>query len=266
MHIIVCVKQTPSSDNVKVDPSTGCLIRDGVESAMNPFDEFAVEEAVRLKERLSGSIVTAVTMGPPQAENVIREAIARGCDTGIHICDKALAGSDTWATSYTLSMAVKKLSEKQPAGLVICGKQTNDSDTGHVGPGIAAWLDWPCTAFVRKVEEISETLIRVERLMEDGYDVLEMPVPAVLSVIKEINEPRVASLKGRLAAKRAAILRFSCTDLGCDPAIIGGSGSPTSVVKCFAPGRRTGGMRIEGADPREKAAKLISILREGKFI
>jgi len=266
MHIIVCVKQTPLSDDIKVDPKTGHLMRDGAAAGINPFDEFAVEEAVRLKERMGGnSIASAVTMGPPQAEEVLRDAIARGCDRAYHLCDKAFAGSDTWATSYVLSTAVKKISQELKADLVVCGKQTNDSDTGHIGPGIAAWLDWPNTAYVRKVEQISAETIRVERLMEDGYDIIEMPLPAVISVVKEINEPRIASLKGRLASKKASIPRLSAKDLGCDGSKIGSS-SPTSVVKCFTPERRSGGLRIEGVSPQEKAAKLLNILKERKLV
>lgn len=277
MNIIVCVKQTPSSDNdIRVDPKTGCLIRAGVASGINPFDEFAVEEAVRIKERVPGSSISALTMGPGQAHEVLREAIARGSDSAYHACDEAFAGSDTWATSYILSAAIKKISaakhqdakHSRPLGadLVVCGKQTNDSDTGHIGPGIATWLDWPNVAYVRKVEQVSATMIRVQRLMEDGYDVIEMPLPAVISVIKEINEPRIASLKGRLAAKKAVIHQWNAADLECDLAKIGITGSPTSVVKCFTPPSRSGGMRIEGASAREKVSKLLDILKEKKLI
>ncbi|MFH1619083.1 MAG: electron transfer flavoprotein subunit beta/FixA family protein [bacterium] len=266
MNIVVCVKQTPVSDNIQVDPKTGCLIREGAEAGINPFDEFAIEEAVRLKERLPGSVVCALTMGPPRAEEVLREAIARGCDSAVHLCDSALGGSDTWATSYSLSMTVKKISAMSPVGLVLCGKQTNDSDTGHIGPGMAAWLDWPGTAFVRKVREITATSITVERLMEDGMDIIEMPLPAVISVVKEINEPRIASLRGRLAAKKTVIPRWTAAEIGCDPMKIGGSGSPTSVVRCFTPEKRSDGMRIEGASAAEKVSRLLDILKERKLI
>ena len=267
MNIIVCVKQTPSSDNdIRVDPKTGCLIRAGVDSGINPFDEFAIEEAVRIKERVGGSSVSALTMGPGQAHEVLREAIARGSDSAYHVCDEAFAGSDTWATSYILSAAIKKISAAKHTDLVVCGKQTNDSDTGHIGPGIATWLDWPNVAYVRKVEQVSATMIRVQRLMEDGYDVIEMPLPAVISVIKEINEPRIASLKGRLAARKAVIHRWDAAGLECDPAKIGITGSPTSVVRCFTPPSRSGGMRIEGSSAGEKVSKLLDILKEKKLI
>jgi len=266
MHFIVCIKQTPSSDKVQVDSKTGFLIREGVASGINPFDEFAIEEGVRLKERLPGSNVSVLTMGPPQAEQSLREALSRGCDQAFHVCDPAFAGSDTWATSYALSLAIRKVAEQAPVGLVVCGKQTNDSDTGHIGPGIATWLDWPNTTYVRKVEEISAQTIRVERLMEDGYDIIEMPLPAVISVVKEINVPRLATLRGKIAAKKSVIPRWSAANLGCDPEKIGGKGSPTSVVRCFTPERRFGGLRIEGATAQEKAAKLLDALKERKLI
>ncbi len=266
MHIAVCVKQTPAGTNIRVDEKTGCLIREGVESAINPFDEFAVEEAVRLKEKNPGSIVSVITMGPPQAADVLKEAIARGCDKGYHLCDRGFAGSDTWATSYTLAKGIEKLAETAgKVDLVICGKQTNDSDTGHIGPQIATWLGWPNTAFVRKVENFDASSIRVQRLMEDGYDTIEMPTPALISVIKEINTPRIASLKGRMAAKKAVMTVWTPADIKADPARLG-SNSPTSVVRCFTPQARTGSTRIEGATPQEKAKKLVALLKEQKVI
>ena len=266
MHIIVCVKQTPAGENVKVDESTGCIIRSG-ESALNPFDEFAIEEAVRVKEKTPGSKVTALTMGPPQAEAVLREAVARGCDGGVHVCGREFAGSDTWATSYALSQAVKKLSAGESAVLVFCGKQTNDSDTGHIGPQLAQWLDWPGAAFVRKIEAVDDKTVRVQRLMEDGYDVVELPLPAVLSVIKEINTPRIASLKGRLASKKAQFPKWSAADIGCDAAKLGLDGSPTSVVRCFTPPQRASNtVKIQGETAAEKAKNLAAALKEAKIL
>jgi electron transfer flavoprotein beta subunit len=265
MRILVCVKQTPVSDKIAVDEKTGCIIREGVESAINPFDEFALEEAVRTKEKLPGSTVTALTMGPPQAEAVLRECIARGADSAYHLCDRAFAGSDTWATSYTLALAIRKIAETGgPIGLVFCGKQTNDSDTGHIGPQIATWLDWPGAAFIRKIPHVDENIVRAERLMEDGCDLLEMPLPAVLSVIKEINTPRIASLRGRLAAKKAVITKLGPADIGADASKLGAA-SPTSVVRCFTPPKKvSSAVKIEGADSGEKAAKLARILKDIK--
>jgi len=265
MHIVVCVKQTPVGTDVKVDEKTGCLIRSGVESGINPFDEFAVEEALRLKEKNPGSTVSALTMGPQQADTVLKEAVARGCDKIYHISGREFAGSDTWATSYALSQAVKKIASEKPVDLVICGKQTNDSDTGHIGPQMASWLDWPNAAFVRKVESVTNNVMRVHRLMEDGYDVIDLPFPAVISVIKEINTPRIASLRGRLAAKKAVAAVWTAADIGCDEAHLG-SHSPTSVVKCFAPKHEYHAVTVGGNTPAEKAAKLLELLKEAQQI
>src|SRR5258708_25832068 len=230
MHIIVCIKQTPATANIQIDPKTGTLKREGMAAAINPFDEYAIEEAVRIKEKVPNSTVSVVTMGPPQAEDALREAIARGSDDAYHVTDRAFAGADTYATSYTLQMAIRKISEvKKPFDLIICGKQTNDGDTGHVGPGIAAWLDIPNVAYVGKVEEIKEGSIRVRRMMEDGYDVIEMAMPCLMSVVKEINEPRVASLKGKLAAKKAVIPKWNAEAIKAEKANIGLGGSPTIV-------------------------------------
>jgi len=261
------VKQTPASDSIKVDPETGCLVRSGVESAMNPFDEFALEEAVRTKEKLPGSTVSSLTMGPPQAEAVLREAVARGSDNCFQLTDRALAGSDTWATSYALAQAIKYISKTQgEIKLVLCGKQTNDSDTGHIGPQISSWLGWPNAAFVRKIEAVTEDSIRVERLMEDGFDVVEIPLPAVISVIKEINNPRIASLKGRLAAKKAKITPLTASEIGCIPEKTGMKGSPTSVVRTYTPDLKTNSVRIEGATPAEQAKNMIGELKTRQLI
>ncbi len=267
MHIIVCIKQTPATANIQIDPKTGTLKREGMAAAINPFDEYAIEEAVRIKEKLPGTTVSVVTMGPPQAEDALRDAIARGCDEAFHVTDRAFAGADTWATSYTLQMSIRKIAqEKKPFDLIICGKQTNDGDTGHVGPGIAAWLDIPNAAYIGHVEDVKEGSIVVRRMMEDGYDVLEMPTPCLISVVKEINEPRLPSLKGKLAAKKAVIPKWDAAAIGADKSNIGLSGSPTIVAKSFNPPPRKGGERIEGATSEEKAKNLIARLKELKVI
>jgi electron transfer flavoprotein beta subunit len=267
MHIIVCIKQTPATANIQIDPKTGTLKREGMAAAINPFDEYAIEEAVRIKEKLPGSTVSVVTMGPPQAEEALRDAIARGCDDAFHVTDRAFAGADTWATSYTLQMSIRKIAqEKKPFDLIICGKQTNDGDTGHVGPGIAAWLNIPNAAYIGKVEEVKEGSITIRRMMEDGYDILELPTPALISVVKEINEPRLPSLKGKLAAKKAVISKWDAAAIQADKANIGLSGSPTIVAKSFNPPPRKGGERIEGATAEEKAKNLIARMKELKVI
>lgn len=265
MHILACVKQTPKSDNVKIDPATGCLIRSGAESAMNPFDEYALEEAVCLKEQLGGT-VSVITMGPPAAENVLRDSIARGADKVYQLGDMAFAGSDTWATSYALSKGAEKINALEKIDIILCGKQTNDSDTGHIGPQISAWLQWPNAAFVRRVVQADEKGIMVERLTEDGTDELYLPYPCVISVVKEISDPRVRSVKGRLAAKRAEVVKWTADDIGADKTKLGLKNCPTRVVKSFAPQRDSSAVVIEGANGKEKAAKLVDLLKENKYI
>jgi electron transfer flavoprotein beta subunit len=245
VNIVVCIKQVPGSTQVKINPDTGTLIRDSVEAVVNPFDEYAIEEGLRIKERAGGT-VKVITMGPPQAENVLRAAIAMGADEGYLVSDRAIAGSDTWATSYTLARAIRTLGETH---LVICGKQAIDGDTAQVGPGVAEMLDIPFVAWVRKVEEIDDVKARVERMMEDGYDVVEMPLPGLITVVKEINEPRMASLKGKMRAKKAAITTITAAELDAEEGKIGLKGSPTQVLRSFVPERKTGGEKVSGEVP-----------------
>ncbi|MBI2069967.1 MAG: electron transfer flavoprotein subunit beta/FixA family protein [Elusimicrobia bacterium] len=267
MNIVVCIKQTPASSSVQIDPHTGELMSTGLTYAISPFDEYALEEAIRLKERVPGSWTAAVTMGPARSEEILREAIARGIDSVYHLSDEAFNDSDSYATAYVLSMGIRKIQqEKGKVDVVICAKQTNDGDTGQVGPGLSAWLDWPNVAFVKKVEEINDQIVRVERMMEDGMDVLEMKLPALISVVKEINEPRLPSLKGKMASKKAVVAKWSAADIGADAAHLGLTGSPTKVWKKDAPARRQGGVRIEGATIEEKAQKFVEKLKELKLL
>ncbi|MBU1727451.1 MAG: electron transfer flavoprotein subunit beta/FixA family protein [Candidatus Omnitrophica bacterium] len=257
MNIIVCIKQVPETTEVRINPETNTLIREGVKSIINPFDMYAIEEGVRLKEKFGGK-VTVLTMGPPQAEAALREAISLGCDEAVLVGDRAFAGSDTWATSYTLSGAIKKLGEFD---LIICGKQASDGDTAQVGPGISTHLDIPQVTYVKKVEEVKDKTMRVERLMEEGYEVIEIPLPALLTVVKEINEPRLPSLKGMMKAKSAKITVWTQKELNLDPQSIGLCGSPTQVVKIFTPPQRAGGQILSGEIP-EVAEKLVSLIKD----
>jgi electron transfer flavoprotein beta subunit len=257
MNIIVCIKQVPETTEVRINPETNTLIRDGVKSIINPFDMYAIEEGVRLKEKFGGK-VTVVTMGPPQADAALREAISMGADEGVLVGDRAFAGSDTWATSYTLSGAIKRIGAFD---LIICGKQASDGDTAQVGPGISTHLDIPQVTYVKKVEEANEKTMRVERMMEEGYEIIETPLPALITVVKEINEPRIPSLKGMMRAKSAKITAYSQKDLNLDPQSIGLCGSPTQVVKIFTPPQRTGGQMLTGEVP-EIASKLVDLIKE----
>jgi len=196
MRIIVCVKQVPDVTEVKIDPKTNTLVREGVPSIMNPYDLHAVEAALQIKEKTSGK-VTAITMGPPQAEEVLREAIAMGVDDAVLLTDRRFAGADTWATSYTLSQAAKKIG----FDLIICGKQAIDGDTAQVGPEMAEFLDIPHVAYVRKIEKIDSSEMVFERLMDDCYEKLLVSLPALITVVKELNNPRPPSIRGKMTAK-----------------------------------------------------------------
>jgi electron transfer flavoprotein beta subunit len=256
MNIIVCIKQVPETTEVRINPETNTLIREGVKSIINPFDMYAIEEGVRLKERFGGK-VTILTMGPPQADGALREAISMGADEGILVCDRAFAGSDTWATSYTLAGAIKKIGVFD---LIICGKQASDGDTAQVGPGISTHLKIPQVTYVKKVEEATDKLMRVERMLEEGFEIIETPLPALLTVVKEINEPRIPSLKGMMRAKSAKITTWGQKDLGLDPQNIGLCGSPTQVVKIFTPPQRVGGQMLKGEVP-EIVQQVVELLR-----
>ncbi|MCD6134893.1 MAG: electron transfer flavoprotein subunit beta/FixA family protein [Candidatus Omnitrophica bacterium] len=259
MRIIVSIKQVPDTTEVRVDPETNTLIREGVESIINPFDMYAIEEAVRLKEK-HGAETIVITMGPPQAESALREALALGIDKAIHITDRAFAGSDTWATSYILAQAVKKIGEYD---LIICGKQASDGDTAQVGPGMAAHLDLPQIAYVKKIEEISQEkkMIVAERLVEDGFETLKAPLPCLITVVKEINEPRLPSLRGKMRAKKAEIVKWNKDAIGVEEDKIGLRGSPTQVVKIFTPPQKKGGEIWQG-EPEELGARLAKELKK----
>lgn len=259
MNIIVCIKQVPNTTDVQIDHETGRLKREGVESVINPFDEYAIEEGVRLKERVGGKVIV-VTMGPPQAEAALREAVSRGADETVLVSDRAFGGADTLATSYALASAIKSIGGY---GVIFCGKQATDGDTAQVGPGVAEMLDIPHVAYVKKIEDINDKSMKVERMMEDGYDVIETPVPALLTVVKEINTPRIPSLKGKMAAKKAVIKILSAAAVNADEKRIGLNGSPTQVMKIFTPPQRPGGEKFTGDAPAVAAALVKKLSENG---
>jgi electron transfer flavoprotein beta subunit len=262
MHIIVCLKQVPDARQVKLDPETHTLIRQGVESIINPYDLYALEAGLRIRDQQGGK-VTVISMGPLQAESSLREAVSYGADEAVLLSDRAFAGADTWATSYTLARGVEKLA---PFDLILCGKQAVDGDTAQVGPGLAERLGLPYAAWVRKIEAVEPDRIRVQRLMDDGYDRLEMTLPALLTVVKEINEPRVPSLKGKMRAKTLKIPVYGVGDLGAPSDQVGLSGSYTQVIRVFAPVRRREREMLQGPVEKQvrdlwlnlKARQLIS--------
>ncbi|MDR0361178.1 MAG: electron transfer flavoprotein subunit beta/FixA family protein [Planctomycetota bacterium] len=258
MHIVVCIKQVPDTTEVRINPETNTLVRDGVESIINPFDAYAIEEGVRIRERLGEGKVTVVTMGPPQADAALREAISVGADEAVLLCSRAFAGADTWATSLTLAQAMRKLRPD----VVLAGKQAIDGDTAQVGPGISCHLDWPQACYVSKIREIEKGGAVVECLMETGKEVLEVRLPAVLTVVKEINEPRLPSFKGKMRAKKAEITIWDEKAIDADPEKIGLKGSPTAVNRIFSPPRRSGGEMIEAETAGDAAKILIAKIKE----
>ena len=257
MKIVVCVKQVPGSNDAKIDPETKRIVREGIKAVTNPFDTYAVEEAVRIKEKVGGEVIV-LTMGPPRADIVLREGISVGADKAVLLSDRAFGGSDTWATSYALAKAIQKIGG---VDLVICGKQAIDGDTAQVGPGIAAQLDWPQATYVMAVPELKADRIQVKRMHEDGWDLCEVKLPAVLTVVKDINQPRIPTLKGRLAAQKIEIPTWTAADIGADPDLIGLNGSPTRVVKTNPPpAREKASLKLDGT-PSDSARKLVHELR-----
>ncbi|MGA7278039.1 MAG: electron transfer flavoprotein subunit beta/FixA family protein [Desulfocapsaceae bacterium] len=256
MNIIVCIKQVPDAKDVRLDPVTNTLAREGVESIMNPYDQHALEAAVALKESTNGE-VTVMTMGPPQAEEVLRQAISCGADRAVLVSDRSFAGADTWATAYTLAQAVRQLGSFE---LIICGKQAIDGDTAQVGPGLAMRLNIPYATCIQKIRSADESTIVLERMMDDGYDVLQASYPLLFTVVKDINQPRVPSLKGKMKAKKAEISVLSAADIEADPASIGLAGSPTKVVKVFPPEPRGERAMLSGTVD-EQVEQLVANLK-----
>jgi electron transfer flavoprotein beta subunit len=261
MHIIVLVKQVPDTAEVKINRETNTLIRDGVPSIINPYDRYAIEEALRLREKHGGK-VTAVTMGPPQAAEALKEAVSLGVDEVVLLSDRAFAGADTWATSYALSQGIRKIGAYD---LVIAGKQAIDGDTAQVGPETADMLGIPFVAYIRKIEQVEGATMVAERLMDEGYDVVETSLPALITVVKEINEPRVPSLKGKMKAKSLKITAWTAADIGADVSKLGLKGSPTQVVRIFPPAPR-GNREMLSGSIEEQAAAVAKKLKEQSLI
>ncbi|MFA6308147.1 MAG: electron transfer flavoprotein subunit beta/FixA family protein [Clostridia bacterium] len=260
MNIIVCIKQVPGTNEVKMNMETNTIIREGVEAIVNPFDMYAVEEALRIRDNLGGR-VTALSMGIPAVSVLLKDMIGLGVDDAVLMSDRAFAGADSLATSYTLSMGIKKIGGYD---LIICGKQATDGDTAQVGPSLAEKLGLPHTTYVRRIEEIKEGYIRCQRLTDDGYEVIEMPLPAVITVVKEINEPRLPSIKAMMRAKKAEVTVWTADDVGADIDKCGLKGSPTQVVKTFIPVHDIESEVFEGT-PEEQSKQLVEKLTNMKF-
>lgn len=225
MNIVVCLKQVPDTTEVKIDPNTGTLIREGVPSIINPDDKHALEEALKLKDS-KGAKVTVITMGPPQADRALREALAMGADEAVLITDRAFAGADTLATSNALAGAIRKLDYD----IIFAGRQAIDGDTAQVGPGIAEHLGIPQVTYVEKVSVNGNTL-KVQRALEDGYEVIEVKTPVLLTAIKELNQPRYMHMANIFDTCRKEIEVWSAEDIDVDKSLLGLNGSPTKVMK-----------------------------------
>ncbi|MFH1860456.1 MAG: electron transfer flavoprotein subunit beta/FixA family protein [bacterium] len=261
MNIIVCIKQVPDTGSVKIDPETNTLIRTGVPSVINPFDLNAVELGLSLRDEYGGK-VNVITMGPPQAEEALRNTMAMGADNVYLLSDRAFAGADTLATSYTLSMAIKKIGDFD---LILCGKQAIDGDTAQVGPELAEILGIPQVTNISKLVEVRDAAIVVEQELEDGCEIVEVERPCLLTVTKQINEPRIPSLKNSMRAKKAEINVWKATDINADEARIGLKGSATQVVKIFEPPKRTDRRMLQG-DVDEMVTELVTELKRRMVI
>lgn len=261
MNIVVLIKQVPDTTDVKIDPKTGTLIREGVPSIINPDDKHAIEEALRLKEEFGGK-VTVISMGPPQAMDALRESKAMGVDDNILLSDRAFAGADTWATSYTLASAIKKVGDYD---LIICGRQAIDGDTAQVGPQVAECLNLPQITYVRKIEIDGKT-IRAERTLEDGFEKIETTLPALITVIKDLNKPRYPSVRGIVEACREAEYPiWTAKEIEADPNKIGLEGSPTQVRRSFAPEPHGAGLILEGTT-EQMAKDLVAKLKDDNVV
>ena len=260
MHFVCFVKQVPDTAEVKIDPETNTLVRAGVESISNPYDTVAVEAAVRLKERFGGK-VTAVSMGPPQAEQSLRECLSLGADEAILVSDRAFAGSDTLATSYTLSKVLERIGEVHPVDVVLCGKQAIDGDTAQVPPGIATRLGLTQLTYILEVLDLTPETITVRRMVENGTEIIRGKLPALLTAELELAKPRRAPLPRLMWAMQTRVETWNAERLGADPQKLGLKGSPKWVRKIGSPPVRQGGPSfVAGADPAAAVAQALDTL------
>lgn len=258
MKILVCVKQVPNTNEVKINPKTGTLIRDGVESILNPDDDNALEAALQMKDANEGTTVTVISMGPPQAKEVLVECMAKGADDSVLLSSRAFGGADTWATSNTIAGAIKKIAGYD---IIFAGRQAIDGDTAQVGPQIAEKLGIPQVTYVERILYCENGKATVRRQLEDGYEVIEVPMPCLLTVVKELNTPRYMSVRGIYEAYERDITVWNENDIPVRADEIGINSSPTKVFRSFTPEPKGKGIMIEGT-PKEAAAKVIGELKK----
>ena len=256
MKIVVCIKQVPANSGVSVDAVHGRPNWDSIEIAMNPFDTYALEQGILLKEQHGGEAI-ALSAGPQSAQEVLREAISCGADSAILVVDDVFSESDSWATSYILSKAIEKIGD---VDLVICGKQAVDGDTAQVGPGIAAHLGLAQAAYVSVMNDSTDTKITVTRMIEEGSEICEIDLPAVISVVKDINSPRIPSLRSKMAAKKAEIPAWGAADISVEPEKVGREGSPTKVIETRKADVKARNTIVLDGEPGESAIRLAEEL------
>lgn len=260
LDIVVCIKQVPHPEHfskISLDPETKTIIREGIPAVINPLDRNALEEALRIKEKFSGK-VTAVSMGPPKAREALEEALAIGVDDGVLLCDNAFAGADTLATAYALACAIQRL---EKFDLILCGSETVDGGTSQVGPQIAEFLHLPQVTQVEEIEFVEENTLVVKRVIDHGYMSVRVSLPALLTVTKGINQPRLPTVAGIMEATRKEIKGWSCADLGAEADCVGLAGSPTQVVDTFEYKSEHRGEILQGS-PQEVVTKAMQRLRE----
>ena len=277
MRIIVPIKQVPETTNVKMDPETGTMLRSGLASIINPLDLNSLEAALQLKEQMQqrqqnqqnkddDHEVIAISMGPKNAHYALKEAIAMGCDRAFLLSDRKFSGADTWATAYVLTQAIKKIGDFD---LIVCGERASDGDTGQVGPGIAAFLGLPLATYVSRAQMIAEDVVQIERLVEDGTEILRTPTPAVLTVLKEAGYPRFPTLKQKLAAEEVEIPTWGPDELEADAEKIGLKGSPTRVVKIDKPQVGRKAELVAGRDEADQdnaVQRVVDFLKERNLL
>jgi electron transfer flavoprotein beta subunit len=268
MIVVACIKQVPDTTQVQIDPVTNTLIRDGIPFIINPYDGHALEEILRLKES-HGFKTVALSMGPPNAEATLRKALALGVDRSVLLSDRAFGGADTLSTSNVLAAAIKKLGEDEEVGLVFCGKQTIDGDTAQVGPGIAVRLGFSQLTLVDRIDklDLEQRTVTVRRKLEGRYEIVEARLPAMITVVRELNRPRYPTVPMRLASAAATVESWSNQELQLDVNSVGLKGSPTWVSRIFSPERSEGEMVGDGLrDPIAAAHLLIDRLLAGDLL
>ena len=264
-NIIVCAKQVPDTNVIKINPKTGTLIRDGVPSILNNDDANALEEALAIKDKFDDVHITVITMGPPQANDLLFECIAKGADEGILVSDRAVGGSDTWATSNTLEATVRKwVKDNGDYNLIFTGRQAIDGDTAQVGPQLAEKLGLPQVSYVEEFEIADDRKsVTVKRQLEDGYELIEVQLPCLLTTIKELNTPRYMTISGIYGDKE--MKTWNAKDIEVDLTKVGLEASPTNVFRSFTPAPKEPGIKIEGDSEKEQAKNLLIKLK-GKHV